>query len=583
LNRQAFSIAFHGCWCITSVVATLLISVRTTAVAGGGPENVFLLVNSSSESSKAIANHYIDLRKIPACNVLYLDWRGGFGIVPGDQVRDNIIGPALKAIAERNLARQIDYLVYSSDFPWRAELNPAFPGKKFPSPFDAFSSLTGFTYLSRYAFEQDEHIAAPISNWYVPGPRGKNETACQDLANVPSRGFRSRYLWEPSGNRANSPATGQNYVLSAMLGVTVGRGNTVNEIISYLKSAAAADGTKPRGTIYFMWNKDVRSSARDKCFASMAQEINRLGVRAQVMQGRVPNGAKDVMGLMAGTEDFDLDTSQITILPGAICEHLTSCGGIMMANGGQTPLSEFLRHGAAGASGTVCEPYNIQAKFPLPSLHLHYVRGCSLAESFFQSVSAPYQLLVVGDPLCQPWADIPTISVKGVKAWQKVSGTLSIVPTGEAKGAHAIGAYDFFVDGRLVSRSPPGKAVELDTSKLPDGYHELRVVGVLSDPIETQGRQVLPILVSNHEAALEMNVSPRQRVNYSEKLSVQVRHPGATAIVLRQNSREVGRVKGESGTIDVPASTLGRGPSTLQAFSEGGVTASSSPVRFQVD
>ena len=55
------------------------------------------------------------------------------------------------------------------------------------------------------------------------------------------------------------------------------------------------------------------------------------------------------------------------------------------------------------------------AKFPLPSIQLHYVRGCSLAEAFYQSVSGPYQLLIVGDPLCQPWAVIPKITVAGVK------------------------------------------------------------------------------------------------------------------------------------------------------------------------
>jgi hypothetical protein len=67
---------------------------------------------------------------------------------------------------------------------------------------------------------------------------------------------------------------------------------------------------------------------------------------------------------MTGIADFDWPASGSTVVPGAICENLTSFGGIFTPAAGQTPLSEFLRAGAAGSSGTVIEPYAIQAKFP---------------------------------------------------------------------------------------------------------------------------------------------------------------------------------------------------------------------------
>ena len=85
----------------------------------------------------------------------------------------------------------------------------------------------------------------------------------------------------------------------------------------------------------------------------------------------------------------------------------------MSEGAGQTPLSEFLRYGAAGSSGTVTEPFAIAEKFPSPMIQVHYARGCTLAEAFYQSVHGPYQLLIVGDPLCRPWADIPQVSVAG--------------------------------------------------------------------------------------------------------------------------------------------------------------------------
>ena len=150
-----------------------------------------------------------------------------------------------------------------------------------------------------------------------------------------------------------------------MLGVTRGRGNTVDEVLTYLRRSVMADGTRPNGTIYFMWNKDVRSFARDKCFPAVAAQINAAGGHAVVQQGRIPTGAKDVAGMMVGTADFNLAKEGVKILPGAICEHLTSDGGIITPGDGQTPLSEFLRAGAAGASGTVAEPRALQAKFPL--------------------------------------------------------------------------------------------------------------------------------------------------------------------------------------------------------------------------
>jgi hypothetical protein len=64
---------------------------------------------------------------------------------------------------------------------------------------------------------------------------------------------------------------------------------------------------------------------------------------------------------------------------------------------------------------------------------------------------------------------------------------------------------------------------------------------------------------------------------------VKVGQPGATSIAVRQNSREVGRVEGEAGEIEISAATLGRGPTVLQAFSEGPAAAVSAPVSIQVN
>ncbi len=570
-----------GLW--LTLASLVLLSLAPQPVrAGGGPENVLLLVNANSDSSKTIANCYIEMRQLPASNVVYVDWKGGPKACTGKALLNDILGPAFDAVRDRHLEAQIDYIVYSSDFPWRIQLRPMFPDEQFPQGFNPIASLTGATYLSGYLRRESPSVVMPTTNWYVPAPRDENVASCQQLDNVPSRGFRSRYVWDKDGRRTSDPQLGQHYVLSTMLGVTSGRGNTVDEVLSYLRRAAEADGTRPHGTIYFMKNNDVRSQARHDCYDAVARQIEQLGVQAEVQSGKIPRGAKDVMGIMTGIAKFDLATSGDVIRPGAICEHLTSAGGVLSDTDFQTPLTEFLKYGAAGASGAVTEPRAIQAKFPLPSLQLHYARGCSLAESFYQSVSGPYQLLIVGDPLCQPWAVIPSVSVEGLEARQEVQGIVELTPQATIEPPRRVAAFEIFIDGRLVARSAPQRTLKLNTANLPDGYHELRVVGVSTGSIETQGRAIVPFFTNNHDAKLQWRVTPEPNVASTGVVHVSASQPGAKAIVIRQNRREVARVEGEQGEVEIPAALLGRGPVALQAVSEGDEPVEAEPVWLQV-
>jgi hypothetical protein len=331
-----------------------------------------------------------------------------------------------------------------------------------------------------------------------------------------------------------------------------------------------------------MQNKDIRSATRHDCYAGVVKQLTSIGISAQIDQGTIPQKASAVTGIMTGTADFNFAASKSTLVPGAICDNLTSLGGVLTANAGQTPLSDFLRYGAAGASGTVFEPLALQSKFPLPSLPLHYARGCSLAESFYQSVAGPYQLLIVGDPLCQPWAAISKVTLLGAKSGMEVKGNFTMQPLVNAAPGHRIGSLELFTDGRVVARFSTGKTLDLDTTKLADGYHELRIVAIDADPIETQCRIILPIFVNNHDDKLEFSVSPNSQVASSDKLRISVRQAGATAIAIRQNRREVARVKGESGDAEVLAEALGRGPVALDAVSEGDHPAVSAPIWLDI-
>jgi len=553
-----------------------------TSRAGGGPENVFLVVNAASADSLTVANAYAALRGIPPINVLMLPWQGGTEAVPIASFRAELLRPILQAIDSRKLAPQIDYIVYSTDFPWRIdftdELPPALVGKdKYPA-----GSLTGMTALFGAVQAGSPAYLDPASNRYWRP---------LDSDGVPKTtdGFRGWYGWGPRGELME--AGGARYLLSAMLGVTMGRGNTVPEILRYLRSAAAADGVKPKGTVYFVSNSDVRSTTRSGVFAAAAKALQNLGVKAEVVPGTLPLGKNDVAGLMTGAADFDWPGSGSTILPGAICENLTSYGGIFTPSAGQTPLSAFLRAGAAGSSGTVIEPYALQAKFPHAAIQVHYARGASLAEAFYQSVRSPYQLLVVGDPLCRPWASIPLVEAvvapdsKPIRPNDVLAGTVEIEPRAKVPGDGTADRFELFVDGVRLAQCGLGERLSLDTTQLADGHHELRVVAIENSSVETQGRWIMPVLFANRGRQLSLEVEPR-RVKPTGTVRVSIDGAGLDGVVVFAMGRVLGRTGGGESSIQVPAELLGRGSVTIRATGRAGSGAinsvNASPVTIEV-
>lgn len=598
------------------------------ALAGGGPENVLLVVNANSAGSKEVANHYVRLRDVPASNVVALDYKGPLEMATGAEFREQILQPVVEAINERGLALQIDVIAYSTDFPWRIMLGSEYPEDlELPAVMSPVASLNGATFLYGFALTKSPGLTSFDSNWYystAPNqPRRANQQACRLLGDVPSRGFRSRYSWNANGKREDKGKTVRRYLLSTMLGVTTGRGNSVAEVITALERAVEAEASPPTGTFYFMRNNDIRSKVRHNCYDAAAEQLRRLGAKALVQVGVRPKGAKDVAGLMMGAANLDLETAGMTIQPGAICEHLTSLGGMLFKKQPHTPITDLIRAGAVGSSGTVNEPYGIQVKFPSPALQVHYRRGCSLAESFYQSVAAPYQLLIIGDPLCQPWAKRPTLEIDG---WPSESAdgdplkpgltstigfaelgigspekpapipepaeqadaapaALRFKPRVVPSGAGGTAFWELFVDGRLRMRLPSDTESSFTDEQLGPGWHDLRCVGMNPDPIEAQRRRFGRVEVTpegGESPVVSLQADSEAAAPIDGKFALSASSEGAERIVIRHNFREVATIDGERGGALIPAELLGRGPVRLQAVAEPS-GARSEPIWARID
>jgi hypothetical protein len=562
-------------------------AVTGPVFGGGGPENYLLVVNSKSNASLTIANYFVSLRQIPSSNILYVDWAGDKFTTDVETFRRQILGPAIRAIQSRNLTTHIDGIIYSSDFPYDIDFGGDVSAqqpigdaqKKLPEQARTpRGSINGLTFHYQHVLTKQptylDYFRVSANLYYRPiaGNRQAAET----------RGFRGWYGWGPAGELLESG--GPRYMLSTILGLTAGKGNTVDVVVAYLRRSASADGSPPEGTIYYTKTEDPRSKTRDSHFELAVAELKKMGVGAEIVPSHVPNNRADMAGGMFGAANVEWQKQNNTVLPGAIVDNLTSYAGDVKDNlAGQTLLTEFLRSGAAGSSGMAVEPLTIPHKFPNAFLQVHYARGCTLAEAFYQSVAAPYQLVVVGDPLCRPWAKIPEIAVEGLTEGDTVKGTLSLRPTAVLAGGD-VDRFELFVDGQRIGRCGKGESFELDTSSYSDGHHELRIVGTDAGPIETQGRLIVLVVFNNHDRTMTFTASAR-RVRAGETVRLAASAPGAKEIWIDSNGQWLGRIEGQEGKLSIQTDRLGSGPVKLRAIGVGRDVAShvyAAPVMIEI-
>jgi hypothetical protein len=362
--------------------------------------------------------------------------------------------------------------------------------------------------------------------------------------------------------------------LAMVLAVTGGRGEAVDLAGIRLALTAAADGSRPDGTVYLMNSTDeARSGPRRWAFAAAATALAAEGVAAEVLPGILPPAKARVVGVTAGIADFDWAASGATLVAGAWGDHLTSLAGVLRPHGGQTPLTAWLAAGAAGSAGTVTEPLNYQAKFPTAFLHLHRARGLTLAEALWRSVAAPYQLLAVGDPLSSPWARPPALTVSPDPAKPDVFRCQAL---GAPAARVPLGTVEVFLDGRRLLTAAPG-AIAVPLSGLPAGAHELRVVGIAADAQAATARWSTTITRPGPAATLALP----ETAAWATPIAVTAACPGATRLRLMHLGRCVTEAAGATAELrlDSRALGLGRAQVWLEAATADGRQLARSPAQ----
>lgn len=306
--------------------------------------NLGVIVNDSDPISIKIANYYQQQRKIPDQNIIHIRFNPMFKIIPIDNFKQ--------------LKKQVN------------KLTP-------------------------------DHIQAYALTWSLPYRVG-----CMSITTAFAAGFKESFCASGCNKTIISPyfnsESSQPFTDFKWRPTMALAGKTFKDVKQLIDRGIASDYSHPAGTAYLLKTTDNQRSARAVFYPQITKLFNGLWQIVTIEQDYIEN-KRDVMFYFTGKTHVEKIVSN-HFLPGAVADHLTSTGGVLL---GSTQMSslKWLEAGATGSYGAVIEPCNFVQKFPNPGIMMHYyIRGNSLIEAYWKSVAWPGQGIFIGEPLAKPFA-----------------------------------------------------------------------------------------------------------------------------------------------------------------------------------
>jgi uncharacterized protein (TIGR03790 family) len=379
--------------------------------AGGSGLNVVVVVNQNSTNSVQLGNYYCEQRQVPPQNLLRASWAGGNIQWLLSDFQSVLLNPLLSMLSARQLTNQIDYVLLCMDFPYR---------------ITDTSGANSTTAALFYGFVPD---GPP------PGPGLPASCSLPSASLNPYAG--SEYPF-----RSVAPGTSQTNFLTVML-----TSSNLAQAKLVIDHGTASDGTFPTQTVYLAKSTDTGRNIR---YALFDNAIFNTRLRGNYSMQRtnmyLPNDLGDPLGYQNGLQI--IYPPPVIFVPGALADQLTSYSGCLYDVSDHTTALVFLNAGAIGSYGTVVEPCGYLQKFPAAQDYFYQSRGFTMAESYYQSVTNPYQGVLVGDPLAAPFALAPGGVWSNLPLNALLSGTTNLSLQAIAADAnHPVQQVDLFVDG----------------------------------------------------------------------------------------------------------------------------------------
>ncbi|MBI3880774.1 MAG: TIGR03790 family protein [Verrucomicrobia bacterium] len=379
--------------------------------AGGSGYNVVVIVNTLSSNSLALANYYCERRGVPPENILRVQYNYAPTDIADTTFTNVLLNPLTNLLATRGLTSQVDAVVLSMDLPYRI--------------IAAGVGVNGVTAALFYGFKTDPRdvFTCPLATNSANSFAGTEEI----------------FRFAKPTNAPNSS------FLTTML-----TADTLANAMRLVDQGVNSDRTFPTNTALLAKTSLVANNVR---YQSFDDAIFNTRLRGNYSLDRTNTDAvstfTNLLGFQTGLPGFTAASN--LLVPGALADSLNSFSGWLLEDSGQTNALEFVRAGAAGSHGTIIEPCNYVEKFPAAENYFYQARGFALAEGYYQSITNPYESVILGDPLAAPFATNGSVSWTGLASNTVLAGTTNLslqIAAGATRTP--LQRVDLFLDGKFL-------------------------------------------------------------------------------------------------------------------------------------
>jgi MYXO-CTERM domain-containing protein len=435
-----------------------------------GPESVVVVANSALTGSVALAEAYMAARQVPARQLCALELPDRPDITL-DEVRTLVLAPLEACLTAAGVLDRIEAVLLVRGVPLRVSI-----------PVGAETKLVS--------------LAAAVGLWHTelndgnpllgepPGnPADCGGTPCYAAAwSNPFRRGAFDAGWSADSGR----------VLWRPLLVTMLHGRSFADATRLIDSAVEAErlGGAP-GEFVFMDGADPARAALDSTYdAAMTALLD----RGFTLVSRGPFNA-DLTGhhlaaFFTGGATLGMTIEGNTYAPGSLVDNLTSYGAVPVnferTGESQVSIARWVALGVAGVHGTTDEPLN--NVFPSRLLIVDYVDGSTLAEAFHRRLPYVYwHNLVLGDPMCAPYAPRPVVALTGAVAGETIAGSRRVTAHATDSTTCGVARMRLFVDG-IEAAAADGDTVEACVAVPAGDDIQLLAVAQLADDGTPQGQ-----------------------------------------------------------------------------------------------